>query len=329
MMAMPRSPRRLRLAALRRLHPVSRRRRAYQRAMQVAMGIGIDGLLSRAVADPLQGPVEGGIGPVLREIGSLLQEPGVTAAVVWPPEAGRGRVYLHLFDRSCRPVAFAKLSLDDANDDRLDHEASILTELSRTHTAALHVPAVLGRATVAGHRVMVTEPLPADAQPIPARRDAFPAACVEAFAGEARHVSGQDLGALSWWPAYRRHLDGHGRAFDKELQALAAGGVAVRRAHGDFGPSNIFETPEGLWVLDWEHSASDAPILADEITFDMGVNARRIATDPAGALREFARRRLRSADDAARREILMALAFRAAAGPRDARSFIRQWGTLP
>ncbi len=83
-----------------------------------------------------------------------------------------------------------------------------------------------------------------------------------------------------------------------------------------------------MWVLDWEQSAADAPMLADEITFDMGVNARRIATDPVGALREFARRRLRSVDDAGRCEVLMALAFRAAAGPRDARSFIRQWGTL-
>ncbi len=328
MMATPRSPRRLRLAALRRLHPVGHRRRTYQRAMRIAMGIGIDGLLARAVADPLKGPVDGGIGSVLREVGSLLEEPDLAAAIVWPPEAGRGRVYLHLFDRSCRPVAFAKLSLDDANDDRLDREASILTELSRAHTAALHVPAVLGRGVVAGHTVVVTEPLPSDARPIAARPDAFPAACVEAFAGEAKPVSGDGLGALSWWAAYQRHLDGHGRTFDEELRALAAGGVAVRRAHGDFGPSNIFETGEGLWVLDWEESAADAPRLADEITFDMGVNARRIATDPVGALREFARRRLRSVDDAGRREILMALAFRAAVGPRDARLFIRHWGTL-
>ncbi len=328
MMATPRSPRRLRLAALRRLHPVGHRRRTYQHAMRMAMGIGIDGLLSRAVADPLEGPVDGGIGPVLREVGSMLEKPDVTAVVVWPPETDRGRVYLHLFDRSCQPIGFAKLSLDDTNDNRLDREASILTELSLTHTGPLHVPTVLGRGAVAGHRVVVTEPLPPDALPIPARPEAFPATCVEAFAGEAKPVSGDALPALSWWSAYRRHLDGNGRTFDEELRALAAGGITVRRAHGDFGPSNIFETGEGLWVLDWEESAADAPMLADEITFDMGVNARRIATDPVRALREFAERRLRSADDAGRREILMALAFRAAVGPRDARLFIRHWRTL-
>lgn len=327
-MAIPQRPRRLRLAALQRLHPVSRQRRMYQHALRLAVRLGADGLLARRVDDPLEQVIAGGLDEVLRQLGRIREDAGFSVVIMWPPEADRGRVYLHLFDRTCRPVGFAKLSLDDASDERLDREASILTELSRKKTGALHVPTVLGRGVVAGHRVVVTEPLPSDARPIAARPDAFPAACVEAFAGEAKPVAGDGLGALSWWAAYQRHLDGHGRMFDEELRALAAGGVAVRRAHGDFGPSNIFETAEGLWVLDWEESAADAPRLADEITFDMAVNARRIATDPVGALREFARRRLRSVDDAGRREILMALAFRAAVGPRDARLFIRHWGTL-
>ncbi len=327
-MAIPQRPRCLRLAALQRLHAVGRRRRMYQHALRLAVRFGADGLLARRVDDPLEQVIAGGLDAVLRELGRMRDDAGFCAVIMWPPEADRGRVYLHLFDRSCRPVAFAKLSLDDANDDRLDREASILTELSVTHTGPLRVPTVLGRGAVAGHRLVVTEPLPPDARPIAARADAFPATCVEAFAGKARPVSGDELPALSWWPAYQRHLDDHGQTFDEELRMLTAGGVVVRRAHGDFGPSNIFETGEDLWVLDWEESAADAPMLADEITFDLGVNARRIATDPAGALREFAQRRLRSVDDAGRREILMALAFRAAVGPRDARSFIRQWGTL-
>ncbi len=292
------------------------------------MRLGIDGLLAQRVDDPLEDP---GIEYLLRELGSILNQSDLEAAVFWPPETSRGRVYLHLFDRrqrACRPVGFAKVSLDEFNDRRLDHEATVLTQLSQRPSDALHVPAVLGRGAVAGHRVVVTEPLPPDARTIPARADAFPAACVEAFAGESKPVSGDELAALSWWPAYRRHLDGGGRTFDEELRALAAGGVTVRRAHGDFGPSNIFETGDRLWVLDWEESTVDAPMLADEITFDMGVNARRIATDPVGALRKFAQRRLRSVDDAGRREVLMALAFRAAVGPRDARLFIRHWGTL-
>ena len=328
LMAIPQRPRRLRLAALQRLHPVSRRRRMYQHALRLAVRLGADGLLARRVDDPLEQVIAGGLDEVLRELGHMREDAAFSAVIMWPPEADRGRVYLHLFDRTCRPVGFAKLSLNDASDERLDREASILTELSPAHTGPLHVPAVLGRGMVAGHRLVVTEPLPPDARPIPARPGAFPAACVEAFAGKAKSVSGDELSALSWWPAYRRHIDGRGRTFDEELRALAAGGFAVRRAHGDFGPSNIFETGEGLWVLDWEESAVDAPMLADEITFDLGVNARRIAANPVAALREFAHRRLGSADDARRGEILMALAFRAAAGPRDAQLFIRHWGTL-
>ena len=166
--------------------------------MRLAMGARIDGLLSRAATDPLDGTVTGGIEPVLREVGSMLNEPDVIAAVVWPPETNRGRVYLHLFDRTRRPLGFAKLSLDDANDTRLDREASILTELSQRPSSALRVPGLLGRGDIAGHRVVVTEPLPMDARPIRARLDAFPSACVEAFAGEARSIRGDELGALSW-----------------------------------------------------------------------------------------------------------------------------------
>ncbi len=327
-MAAPEQHGRLRLVALGMLHPVSRRRRVYQRVLGLAMRLGIDGLLAQRVDDPLDDP---GIDNLLCEVGSILNQPDLDAAGFWPPETSRGRVYLHLFDRrqrACRPVGFAKVSLDEFNDRRLDHEATVLAELSQHRGDALHVPVVLGRGEVAGHQVVVTEPLPPDAQPIPARLYAFPAACVTAFAGEPKSIRGDELPALSWWPAYRQHLNGRGDAFDTQLRELVAGGVAVRRAHGDFGPSNIFETTGGLWVLDWEESAADAPMLADETTFDMAVNARRIAGDPVGALREFADRRLRSADDARRGEILMALAFRAAVGPRDARSFIQHWRTL-
>ena len=331
-MATPEAPRRLRLAALQRLHPVSRRRRAYQHAVRLAMRLGLDGLVSRRVTDPLGHLVEGGLRRRLPALGSMLDRPDIVAAVFWPPETGRGRVYLHLFEcrpgNEYRPVGFAKVSLDDANDTLLDREASILIEVSRSHSGTMHVPTVLGRTTIDGHLVVVTEPLPQDAAPIPERLDAFPADCVESFAGTLRPVTGDGLSTLSWWAAYRRCLGDHGDVFHRNLQELAADGCAVRRAHGDFGPSNIFETPTGLWVLDWEHSATDAPVLADEITFDVGVNARRIAADPVAALRDFHRRRLRRADTATRRDILLALAFRAAVGGRDAQLFIRHWDTL-
>ena len=70
---------------------------------------------------------------------------------------------------------------------------------------------------------------------------------------------------------------------------------------------------------------ADAPLRADEIIFDLGVNARSIAADPVEALREFSRRHLSGADPQRRQEVLMALAFRAAVGTFDAPLFIRHW----
>ena len=324
LLATPAVPRRLRLAALERLHPVSRRRQAYQRALRWAMRLGLDGLLSRAAENPV-----GGIQRHLRTLGEMLDEPEITAAVLWPAEPDRGRVYLHLFDRGCRPVGFAKLSLDEANDRRLQREATLLEELSEKRFEKLHVPAVLGVGRIERRVVVVTEALPAGAEPLPQRLDAYPAECVEAFAGAARLVAAGDVTDLSWWARYAEAAGTAGAGFDRELRERVEDGVSVRRAHGDFGPSNVIRAAPGLWVLDWEESAPDAPVMTDEITFDLGVNAGRIATDPVAALRDFAQRRLAGSDDGRRTEIMLALAFRAAVGTRDARAFIHNWGGLP
>ncbi len=323
LLATPSAPRRLRLAAMDRLRPASRRRQAYHRAVRLAMRLGLDGLLSRDVEQPV-----GGLAGHLRELGLLLDEPDLTAAVGWPAELHRGRVYLHLFDRASRPVGFVKLSLDADNDERLKREASLLAELSQHRFQRMRVPAVLDCGRIDGRVVVVTEPLPDDARPLPERLDAYPAECVEAFAG-APLPAPVGASGLSWWNRYREAAGAAGAGFDRELgERVAAAGLSVRRAHGDFGPSNIFQADHTLWVLDWEESAPDAPTMTDEITFDLGINARRIAADPVGSLRDFARRRLTGASDALRTEIMLALAFRAAVGTRDARLFIHNWATL-
>ena len=191
------------------------------------------------------------------------------------------------------------------------------------------MPAVRGVGRIEGRVVVVTEALPEGAEPLPQRLDAYPTDSVEAFAGEPRSVTAGDVTDLSWWARYTEAAGTAGAGFDRELRGRVEDGVSVRRAHGDFGPSNVFRAAPGLWVLDWEESAPDAPVMTDEVTFDLGVNAARIATDPIAALRDFAKRRLAGSDDGHRTEIMLALAFRAAVGTRDARLFIHNWGGLP
>ena len=95
------------------------------------------------------------------------------------------------------------------------------------------------------------------------------------------------------------------------------------RRRGESYPNRILLIPSH--VKSFVVIADYAPLRADEIIFDLGVNARSIAADPVEALREFSRRHLSGADTQRRQEVVMALAFRAAVGTFDAPLFIRHW----
>ena len=88
-------------------------------------------------------------------------------------------------------------------------------------------------------------------------------------------------------------------------------------------------TRDRLWIFDWEESRSDAPVLTDEVTFFMSLYHARVLADPIEGLRLLAKRFLDGADDARRRDVMMALAFRDAIGIEAATLLIRNWSELP
>ena len=104
-----------------------------------AMRLGLDGLLGRTIANPLHDTAGTDLDGWLARLEDDLGAGELTAAVFWPPQPGRGRVYVHLFNGAIRPVGFAKLSLDRPNDVRRDREAAVLAEVAAMRCKARRV----------------------------------------------------------------------------------------------------------------------------------------------------------------------------------------------
>lgn len=327
--AAPASPRGLRLAGLARFQPFTPRRAAYQRLMRLSMLLGVDRLLSIEAASPIAGPIAFEFAAWLERVREDLNQGDLAAVVFWPPQRDRGRVYVHLFNANTRPVGFAKLSFDEANDAALRNESRTLAELSAMNLRRCRVPSVLSAGRAQGHEYLIVEPVPATARPIADGPDNYPRQSVDEFAGQPRAMRGAELSRLSWWPRFLARVDESCRPFVDELMQLTAGGFSVRRAHGDFGHANLLHADGTLWILDWEESCADAPAATDEISFRLAMKTRRFLADPIGSAADFAHIHLAGQSSQRRIDVMLALAFRLGVGMQDAAVIIRNWNQLP
>lgn len=315
----------VRLAGLVRFQPFTPRRAMYRRVMQWLMRLGLDHWFSEDAPWPIDPSTGFDFNHWLEQARAEIGHPEAVAAVIWPIEAGRRRLYVHLFDTAINPVGFAKISLNEEHDRRLEHEASVLRTLDGMHLKCARVPRLLTMNTWQGHRYLIMEPVPRDAAPLPVSLDSFPRAASEEIAGPARFVPGDRLAGLSWWSRYERRLDAACAPFDRELRSLAAGGVHVRRAHGDFGLNNIVIVGGLPWIFDWEECHDDAPARTDEVVFWLTTNIRSILARPRTMLRKFADRYLRGATLEERRDVMLVLAFRLSRGMPTAGKLVRLW----
>jgi len=333
--AVPTKPRRLRLAGIARYQPISPKRAAYRRLIRLLMQLGADGLVSRAVADPVDR-----VGDPTRnfDLESWLKhvrkdlDKAATCAVFWPPQRERGRVYVHIFGSDLRPIGFAKVSFDEENDIRLDREEQMLRDLAGDGLRTFRVPHVLSawRDKATGHASLVMEAIPESARPLPNAEDSYPAACVAEFAREPRRMSAADLQQTSWWAAFESNLGLDHPAFTAHIRTHleAQEGAKVCRTHGDFGRANIVLHGETPWIFDWEESHPDGPVMSDDVSFYLDVNKPRSSSDSATVIAGLRDRFSTDADPVRRVAVMLALAFRSTVAPRSAGGLISHWNQL-
>lgn len=261
-------------------------------------------------------------------------DPRATFAVLtWPMRRRRARVYVHLMDERGVAVSFAKISLDQHNCDLACREAAVLRSDELRKQRCFRVPRLLLHAESGHESILVTDAAPATARP-PAKKENRAARSLAEVSEALRSLSGgvrvrplDDPGPSRWWKRFQEvapTLDG---AFVSDVLAAAEHPTPLVLAHGDLCISNILTEGPTTWLVDWEFSDTHAPLLTDAIGIDLGRNLRSNMARPERGQRLLARRYLENQETDVQRNVILALAYRAAFGFDDVRALTRNWRT--
>ena len=325
------APMELRRTALQLYHPFTIRRLVYCLLLRASMLFGADRFLSSPVDWPLQ--VLGGFdfdGWLDSMYGSKMKN-GLGMVIFFPSEARRNRIYVHILDRG-HPVCFAKIAKGNNNVDKLQCESSALRVLNQTGLKHCRIPRYLDDGYFGEYYYLTTEPLPVKSRPLmKATFDTYPSKCVEEYSGMHRKIKGKEVGSLTWWPRYQSRNDEKCTAFNAELDQLlenAEMDVTICRAHGDFSVANMVYEGSIPWIFDWEASCPDAPHMIDPLSYKMSINFRSFLANPDRGNGIFRQLYTTDIDDSTKLDVMMALAYRHAAGVTDATYIIHHWNLI-
>ena len=166
-----------------------------------------------------------------------------------------------------------------------------------------------------GGAYLVVEMTPADTRNIDWQSDASIEANIAEYAGSSRMIERAEIESLSWWPNVTRQFADHSGLMD-EINAAVDQGIEVCLAHGDLNCTNVLlsKTNDQVWLLDWEQSDANAPILTDQVCMAVDKLWLANAQDASGNLKKFRDTFTYENDAKKRAQIIMALAYLSAAG---------------
>ena len=252
-------------------------------------------------------------------LGEQLHLAELQPVLVWPADPLRGRVYMYLLNKKGEKVGFCKLGLDAKNNALIERERQALEHLQSMELKLSRVPNLLAHGNLNGEMVdgayLVVEMTPADTRNIDWQSDSAIEANIAEYAGSSRMIERAEIESLSWWPNVTRQFAGHSGLMS-EINAAVDHGIEVCLAHGDLNCTNVLlsKTNDQVWLLDWEQSDANAPILTDQVCMAVDKLWLANAQDASGNLNKF-RDTFRYEDDSKKRgQIIMALAYLSAAG---------------
>ena len=239
--------------------------------------------------------------------------------LVWPADPLRGRVYMYLLNKQGEKVGFCKLGLDAKNNALIERERQALEHLQSMELKLSRIPKLLAHGNLDGEMnggaYLVVEITPANTRNIDWQSDASIEANIAEYAGSGRMIDRAEIESLSWWPGVTRRFANHSVLMD-EINAAVDQGIEVCLAHGDLNCTNVLlsKTNDQVWLLDWEQSDANAPILTDHVCMAVDKLWLANAQDASGNLKKFKDTFTYENDAKKRAQIIMALAYLSAAG---------------
>jgi hypothetical protein len=305
-LSVPAEPARLKRKGLEFYKEISPRRWLFKVALRLAMVARVETLVARESSTPVPKYPSFAFRDWLEQARHELGIPQAQAVVSFPGQSSRRRFYVNLLSDTGEPLAFAKISLDDENDRRLRAETEALRYLSGQAIRSFRMPKVMAEGEFNLHRYLVMETMPAEAKPVPARWESIPQRCRDELASISQRK--QRIEDLSWWGRFRDKVS-EVEPLAEVIDAQADRKVEVCWGHGDFTSRNICRVDNRVWLFDWENSSSDAPVMTDEVRFFLGMQGRRIYSNPTEVAARLGRRYLLNGDHRAKQNLALALAF--------------------
>ncbi len=222
-----------------------------------------------------------GLEALAAHLSDVLGEELAVGVHLGPPRANRKPV-LQLMDRQGRPVAYAKLGINQLTCDRVRAEADALHQIARAAPTGLVIPAIVADGVWEGLDYVVMRPVPTwSLTPASAEVRARALDGLVAAFDQGRST----LAEATWWRRTMADLDVCQDNRETARLRLAAAVIVARygqevvesgAGHGDWTPWNMCPRLGTLAVWDWERFSVDVPRGWDELHF-------AIASHPGGA----------------------------------------------
>jgi hypothetical protein len=264
--------------------------------------------------------LEGWLSAVRRDLGQDDLQP----VIVWPSDPYRGRLYFYLLNLKGDKKAFCKLALDARNSALILREKEALQRLHALELIHCRLPTVLTSGLVAGQDFLVVALAPACARITDWLKDSPINNMIAEYSGKLRQLDEAALKSLDWWPGVEK-LFPPGNRFRTAIDEALQGGGSVCRVHGDVNQTNILRDGEDIWLLDWEQSYEDGPALTDTICAAVDKLWLEQPNDPEGNFRKFKKQFLDVSEANMKHQVVLALAFLAAARFTPAITMIHTW----
>jgi hypothetical protein len=256
-------------------------------------------------------------------LGGQLNMAEIQPVLVWPADPLRGRIYVYLLNKKGEKLGFCKLGLDAKNNVLIERERIALEYLQSMDLKLSRVPKLLAHGeldggisrNVDGGAYLVVEMTPEDASNVDWQSDISIEANIAEYSGSSRVVERAEVETLNWWSEVMSQFADRSLLMD-EVNVAVDQGIEVCLAHGDLNCTNVLKNAndDEVWLLDWEQSDHSAPILTDLVCVAVDKLWLANAEDTSGNLQKFKDTFIYENDPEKRAQIILALAYLAAAG---------------
>jgi thiamine kinase-like enzyme len=184
--------------------------------------------------------------------------------VMWNREYSRKRVYIWLIDSKTEKRFFIKVAAGKLNQCKLENESRILSHLELGENAFSYPKKIFCK-THNNISVLMTEAIPLfELSFKPLDKDLLETRFFGVNDYLASNVNFSEVRQMEWFKIFSDNesdecLDLVTKALEKHQS------YRVGFAHGDLGSENSFLYNNDLWLIDWENSGFDLPILTDRV----------------------------------------------------------------